>query len=419
MGRVVGRLTARKVATARPPKGRKAIFLSDGGNLQLQVTLGPDENVRRSWVFAYELAGTRHWLGLGPTHTVSLREARLKARTLRGQLVDNIDPFVERRKTRQALLAEKAKTITFEECCKSYIALHGDGWSLLHLQQWKQSLKNHVYPKIGALAPADIDSAVVMRLIEPHWKVRTVTASRVLDRIGMVLDWATTSGYRVGDNPCRLVRAALPSQAKITTVKHYPAMPFDDVPAFLVELRTVDSLTARALELLILSTSRTGEVLLATWSEFNFAERLWTRPADHMKSRRVHTVPLSDRMVEILRALPPPIEGLSDNRVFPMHRAIFGFLLKRMGRAGATPHGFRSSFKQWTRKRTRFPRDTVERQLDHKIAKATEESYARDAEMFEERIALVNAWSTFCCTPPPEEKADNVVAIGEPLRGRQ
>ena len=150
--RVVGRLTARKVSTAKPPKGRRAIFLADGGNLQLQVTVGPEGNVRKSWIFAYELAGKRHWLGLGPLHTVSLKEARLKARALRNQLIDNVDPLDERRKARQALLAEKARTITFEECCKSYIALHGDGWSLGYLQQWKQSLKNHVYPKIGALA---------------------------------------------------------------------------------------------------------------------------------------------------------------------------------------------------------------------------------------------------------------------------
>jgi integrase len=296
--------------------------------------------------------------------------------------------------------------------------LHSAGWrSLAHLQQWKQSLKNYVYPKIGGLAPQDIDSAVVMRLIEPLWKVKTETAGRILDRIGMVLDWATTSGYRRGDNPCRLVRAALPSQSKITTVKHYPAMPFEDVPAFLLDLHTIDSVAAPALELLILSTSRPREVLLATWSEFDFAERLWTRPPDHMKSGKVHAVPLTERMIEILRALPPPLEGPQD-RIFPMHRGVFSILLKRMKREGATPHGFRSSFKQWTRKRTRFPRDTVERQLDHKIADDTENAYARDAEMFEERIALVNAWSNFCTTPP-EEKTNNVVAMGESLRGRQ
>jgi integrase len=414
--RIVGKLTARKVANARPPKGKRAIFFSDGGNLLLQATVGSDEkHVRRSWIFAYERAGTRHWLGLGPTHTVSLKEARLKARALRNQLIDNVDPLVERRKAQQALLREKAKAITFEECCKSYITLHGDAWSLMHLQQWKLSLQNYVYPKIGSLSPADIDSAIVMRLIEPLWKTKTVTAGRVLDRIGMVLDWATTSGYRSGDNPARLVRTALPSQTKITTVKHFAAMPFEDVPAFLVELRAINSLAARALELLILSAGRSRETRLATRSEFDLSERVWTRPADHMKSGRVHAVPLSDRMVEILQALPP---GDPEEKAFPFHHATFSLLLKRMNRLDATPHGFRSSFKQWTRKRTRFARDVVERQLDHKIDANTEGAYARDAEMFEDRVALVNAWSTFCCTPP-EAPADNVVAIGEPLRGRQ
>jgi integrase len=200
----------------------------------------------------------------------------------------------------------------------------------------------------------------------------------------------------------------------LVTVKHYPAMPFEDVPTFLATLRTHDTDLARALEFLVISTSRGREVLLATWSEIDFAERIWTRPADHMKGGRDHIVPISDRMIEILHAVVP---GAPHERIFPYTRQSFRNLLGRVKRpeVQATPHGFRAGFKQWTRKRTRFSRDVVEVQLDHRIDKAVESAYARDAENFDERIALVNAWSVFC-TSPPEATADNVVAIGD--RGR-
>jgi integrase len=412
--RTIGKLTPRKVATATPPKGKRSVFLQDGGNLKLQVSLGPEGNVRKSWVFAYELSGKRRFMGLGPLHAVSLKDARRKAHQLRGQLVDKIDPLIARRKQRQAALVEAAKAITFEQCAADYLDLHGDGWSEIHLKQWKNSLKNYAYPRIGKLSPADIDSSIIMQMIEPHWKRRTVTASRVLDRIGLIFDYAKTKGYRTGDNPARETRAALPDRATLTEVKHFPAMPPEGVPSFLATLRTHDTDLARALEFHILTTSRPKEVRFATWSEIDFAERLWTRPANHMKGGRIHIVPLTDRMIEILRATSP---GGPRDRIFPYGVNAFGHFLDRVKPKDveATPHGFRSSFKQWTRKRTRFPRDVVEIQLDHKIAKAVEDAYARDAEMFEERVALVNAWSTFC-TSPPEAKGDNVVAIGEGRR---
>jgi integrase len=389
--------------------------LPDGGNLKLQVTVGREGNIRKSWVFAYALRGTRHYMGLGPLHAVSLKEARLKAQRLRAQLVDKIDPLTAQRKQRQAALLEEAKAISFEKCAADYMALHSAGWSEVHKKQWESSLKRFVYPKLGKLAPADIDSGMVMRLIEPLWKAKTITASRILDRIALVMDYAKTHGFRTGDNPARETRAALPDQATLVTVKHFPAMPLEEIPAFLIALRTHDTDLARALEFMILTTSRPKEVRFATWNEIDFAERLWTRPADHMKGGRIHIVPLSDRMIEVLRATSP---GKPKDRIFPYSATSFVRILARVKRKDveATPHGFRSSFKQWTRKRTRFPRDVVEIQLDHKIAKAVEDAYARDAEMFEERVTLVNAWSMFC-TAPPEGKSDNVVAIGE--RGRQ
>ena len=188
-------------------------------------------------------------------------------------LLEYVDPLTEKRKKKAALLAEQAKMITFEECAKAYIDLHGDGWSPGHLQQWRSSLATYVYPKVGKLAPSDIDSATVMKLITPLWSTKTVTASRVLDRIGMVLDYAATCGYRSGDNPARLTRSALPKQARLTTVENFAALPFERMPEFMAALRSVEnSITARALELLVLTASRTRELKLATWSEIDWIE---------------------------------------------------------------------------------------------------------------------------------------------------
>src|SRR5271166_2386107 len=266
MSRIVGRLNARKVATAKLPKGKTKHVLADGGNLFLEITQGA-EGACRSWLFQYQLHHRRRFMGLGPTHTVSLSEARAKARSLRQQLIDGVDPLEAKRERVRAAIAAAAKATTFEQCANSYIKLHGDGWSAKHLRDWQGSLRKYVFGKIGKLSPGEIDSALVMKVVEPHWKTRTVTMGRTLDRVAMVWDFAKTSGYCSCDNPARATRSALPKQSKITAIEHYAAMPFDRVPAFMAALRAHDSIAARALELLVLAAARTEELRLATWSE--------------------------------------------------------------------------------------------------------------------------------------------------------
>jgi integrase len=436
MARTIHRLSPRFTTTAKFPRGKQPSprgllreRYADGGNLflvvQAQCTRGPkgrwvydDANITRSWEFKYELYGQRHFLGLGATHTVNLREARDRARLYRQQLLDGVDPLEQRRERVRAAIAEKAKAITFKECAMSYFALHGGGWARKHRQQWENSLRDYVLPTLGRLAPADIDQALVMKTVEPIWTKIPVTSGRVLDRIAVVLDYAAASGYRSGDNPARSIRAALPKQSKISKITHHPALPFDEVPAFITRLRAVGTTEARALEMLILTSARTDEIRCAQWSEIDFAKRLWNRPAEHMKSAEGHTIPLPARVIQILRSLPP---GKPDELVFARadgsqigHR-IMGRLTKRLAPKGidAVPHGFRSSFRQWAAERTNYPDHICEAALAHKISDAVIKAYKRKAEPFERRVALMEAWARFCTAPlKPAAQAGNVVAIG-------
>jgi integrase len=412
MSRVVGRLNARKVATAKLPKGKAKHVLPDGGNLYLEITSGA-EGPCRSWLFAYQLHHRRRWMGLGATHTVSLAEARAKARALRQQLIEGVDPLEAKRERVRAAIAEAAKATTFEKCADSYIELHGDAWSARHLRDWQSSLRKHVFGKIGKIAPADIDSATVMKVVQPMWKPRTVTASRVLDRIAMALDYAAASGFRSGDNPARAIRSALPKQSEIAPAEHHPALLFERVPEFMAALRAHDSITARALEMLVLTASRTNEVRAATRSEIDFSGRKWNRPAENMKGSEPHTVPLCDRAIEILRAIPP---GEPEERIFPVGNRAMDRLTKRLKPADveAVPHGFRSSFRQWCAARTNYPDHICEMALAHKVSDAVVKAYKRKAEPFEKRVRLMQQWAEFCNKPAPAVAAEgsNVVAIG-------
>jgi integrase len=390
----VGALKSRQVLTAKPPKGRRSVFLLDGSGLYLQASIGRHGTIRRSWSFRYQLAGKRHEMGLGSLNVLSLKEARLKVQAMRRMLLEYVDPLTEKRKKKAALLAEQAKAITFEECAKAYLELHGDGWAKDHFRQWESSLRRLVYPVIGKLAPSDIDSATIMKLVTPIWTTRTVTAGRVLDRVGLILDYATTCGYRHGDNPARLTRAALPKQARLVTVENFPALPFERMQEFMAALRGVDTHATHALELLILTASRTNELLLATWSEIDWAERKWNRPAAHMKGREDHTAPLCDRAVELLHTIGP---GAPDALIVPTGSHAINRLVKKLTPAGlvATVHGFRSSFRQWATTRTNYPDHIIEMALAHKVSDAVIKAYKRRAEPYERRCRLMKQWAEF------------------------
>src|SRR6516225_2349599 len=267
--RIVGRLKSRQIANAKPPRGKDSIDISDGGNLLLQVTRGKGGHIRRSWTFKYELAAKRHELGLGPVHTIGLAEARDRARAMR----------------------------------QMYLDLHLDSFkNTKHRYQWRATLATYVYPKIGAMTVADIGPADVLRCIESIWNTKRETASRVRQRIERILDYAATRQYRSGDNAAAHVTESLPKGGNGRN--HLAALRYAELPAFTAELRARDSIGARALEFTILTAARTGETIGATWDEFDLKAKTWVIDAARMKAGKEHKVPLCDRAVEILRALP-------------------------------------------------------------------------------------------------------------------
>jgi integrase len=404
MERTLKRLTAREVAHAKPPADRKALMLPDGGNLYLQVTRDrthPDR-IHRSWVFRYELDGRRHDLGIGPApDPVDLAGARERAKALRLQLLDGIDPLAARRQVTRDRLAQRAaaeRAITFRECAKRCIASHEDGWTnAKHRAQWTQSLEQYAHPTLGDLAVDDITTAHVVKTLEPIWKEIPVTASRVRARIEKVLGWAAVRGFRSGDNPARWrghLAELFPAKGKVRTVEHFAAMPFADVPAFVVELHQRDSLSARALEFLILTAARSGEITGATWHEIDLTAKTWTIPAKRMKGGKAHKVPLCDRAVAILSALPR-----KDARIFPIERHALLDLLQQM-RPGLTVHGFRSAFRDWCSERTNVANHVAEAALAHAIGNKVEAAYRR-GDLFEKRRKLMGDLAAWCARPVP------------------
>ena len=402
MARKPGRLTALDVKRLTT-RGMH----HDGGGLYLAIAA----NGSRSWIFRYGAQGRRHF-GLGATHSVTLPEARSKARDARRMLLDGIDPIADRRARKLAARLEAAKTITFAKAAETYITAHHTAWkSEKNRDQWINTLASYAYPVIGDLPVAAIDTALVMRVLEPIWTTKTETASRVRMRIERMLAWATVHGYRTGDNPARLTNHLdhlLPEQSKVAPVRHHAAMPYTDVPTFLRDLRTRDVRAARALEFLILTAARTGEVVGAEWSEIDVDARVWTVPASRMKSGREHRVPLSDQAIEIINGLPR-----NGTRVFGIAETAMRQLLARIGRSDVTPHGFRSSFRDWAAETHHASRDVAEMALAHAVSDKTEAAYRR-GDLFAKRRGLMADWAAFATAPP---SADKVVAIGGTRRG--
>jgi integrase len=375
-------------------------MLADGGNLLLQVTGKPDGKFSRSWIFRYERDGKRHDLGLGPFDTLSLTEARARTRDLRIQLLDGADPKgvrEQKRAERLAQLSQRARQMTFRACALRCIEGHEGSWrNAEHHRQWITSLEQYVYPLIGDLPVDEVSTPHIVKVLEAIWKDKPETASRVRGRIERVLGWAQVRGFRSGDNPARWrghLQELFPSKGKIQKTKHHPAMPFTEVPAFMVELRAHNSLTARALEYCILTATRSGEVLHAKWSEIDFAAKTWTIPGSRMKAGKEHRVPLSPRALEILAALPQ-----EDERSFPVSHNAMLELLRRMGHDSVTVHGFRSSFRDWVAERTSYPNHVAEAALAHAVADKVEKAYRR-TDLFDKRRKLMEAWASWCARP--------------------
>lgn len=391
----LNRLSALAVKRLRKP-GRYA----DGGGLYLDV----DRNGNKRWALRLAADGRRRDFGLGPIHKVSLQSARAAAADYRSKVYAGIDPLAEKRARRQ-----KAIVPTFRQAAEAVYAGRKATWSNgKHVDQWINSLQDYAFPVIGTKPVNEVGTPDVLKVLTPIWVAKPETARRVRQRIKTILDWARAAGHRSGDNPVDLIGDALPRKAG--RVEHHAALAFNEVGAFVRALRggKAEPVTKLGFELLILTAVRSQEVRGAAWGEIDLAQRLWTIPAMRMKARRDHIVPLCDRCMTILSearhlpqgpagselVFPDPSTGraLSENRFLNARDAI--------GYAGrCTPHGFRSSFRDWAAETTTFPSEVVEMALAHAISSKTEAAYRR-GDLLTKRRGLMAAWSTYVLATP-------------------
>jgi integrase len=373
---------------------------ADGGGLYLQVTgVGA-----RCWIYRYTLNGRSREMGLGSLNAVTLSEARARAAEARRLKSAGIDPIGARDGQRAAERAEAARQITFRDAAEAYIKAHKAGWrNAKHGNQWRNTLAAYAYPVIGALPVQKIDTGLVVRVLEPIWATKTETASRVRQRIEAVLDSATARGYRDGENPARWrghLDSLLPARAKVRRVKHHAALPYAELGAFMAELRERTGLAARAMQLLILTATRTTECIAARWSEIDLDNKIWAIPAERIKAGREHRIPLSLAAVTLLRQLA---KTKVSEFVFPgrpgkpLSHGVLRVLLKRMNRSDLTTHGFRSTFRDWAAEQTNYPREVAEMALSHAIGDKVEAAYRR-GDLFAKRHRLMEEWSKHCAT---------------------
>jgi integrase len=397
--RTLHKLSAKRVQNERAP-GRYA----DGGGLYLQVS----PSATKSWLFRYTRAGVAREMGLGAVHTIDLVEARKRAATCRIQLLDGVDPIAARDAARAHGQIAAGRAKTFTQCAEAYIDAHRPEWkNSKHVGQWEKTLETYVYPLIGQKPVAAVDTDHIVQVLHPIWTKKNETALRLRGRIEAVLDWATVMKYRAeGLNPARWrghLDHLLPRVSRVARIKHHAALPFDDVPAFMVKLRQQEGIAARALEYLILSVARTGEVLGMVWAEADLRRDVWAVPAGRMKAGREHRVPLVPRAVEILKDMQKIRDGEvvfpGRGREKPLSNMALLKTLERMGRDDITAHGFRSSFRDWASERTSFPREVIEMALAHAIGDKVEAAYRR-GDLFEKRRQLMNAWAQFLERPP-------------------
>jgi integrase len=408
MARKIERLTALSVSRAK-----KRGYLADGGGLYLQVS----PSGAKSWVFRYRDGGRLREMGLGAVHTVSLADARERARDCRNLRLNDADPIADRQAGRLKAKLDAACAMTFKQCAEAYIAAHQASWkNEKHASQWPSTLATYAYPIFGDLPVQSIDVGLVTKALEPIWNTKTETASRLRGRIESVLDWAAARGYRQGDNPARWrghLDKLLPARAKVQKVQHHSALPYAEIGAFMSDLRDQEGTAALALEFLILTATRTNEVIGAKWAEIDLGAGLWTIPAERMKAGKEHRVPLSTPALAALAGLPRP-DGTV--HVFPGGKAgkplsnmAMLKLLDRMGRADLTVHGFRSTFRDWAAERTNFPREVAEQALAHSLPDKVEAAYRR-GDLFEKRRHLMDAWGRICAKV---ENAAVVVSLAE------
>lgn len=403
-----GRLTTLQVRRLKAP-GR----YSDGGNLYLHIKPGG----ARTWTLRFQLPGRKpREMGLGVEADVTLAEARDRARNARRLLDEGHDPIEARKLAGQAA----GHGITFREVAALYVAAHQDTWrNAKHRAQWTSTLDSYVHPVLGSLPVGKVAVGDVLRVIEPVWKAKPETASRVRGRIEAVLDYAAARSWRTGENPARWrghLANLLPQRSKVAAVRHHAALPWAECPAFMRTLAEQKGTAALALRFTVLTAARTSEVTGATWGELDLAAKVWTVPGARMKAGREHRVPLSPAALDVLRTLLTlrTNNAKPANPVFPGGKPGAGLsnmamvaVLRRMKRADLTVHGFRSSFRDWCAEATAHPREVAETALAHTLRDKVEEAYRR-SNLFDRRAKLMGEWAAFLARPAG---AGAVVAI--------
>jgi integrase len=367
--------------------------------LALQVAPGG----ARTWILRMKIGAKRRDMGLGGFPDVELAQAREKARAARDLVEQGVDPILQRKQAKSALAIQQASQKTFKRCALEYIDAKSSEWSNpKHASQWANTLETYAFPTLGPLLVSHIGRQQVLEVLEPIWKTKTETATRVRGRIEKILAWATVHGYREGPNPAQWrgnLDVSLPTPTKVAKVKHHKALKIGEVPAFFAALRGHAGTGARALQFAILTAARSGEVRGATWSEVDLDAKEWVVPAERMKAGKEHRVPLSTAAVELLKALPR-MEGT--DLVFPSSdKAVLSDMtllavMRRM-KVDAVPHGFRSTFKDWATERANFPREVVEMALAHAIGDKVEAAYRR-GDLLEKRRQLMAEWARFVST---------------------
>lgn len=387
-----------------------------GGVPGLALQVDPPEG--RSWILRFSFGGRRPDMGLGPYPEVSLADAREAATKARALVREGINPIEHRKAVKSAAALVAEPLMTFRQAAERYIDAHSAGWkNKKHRSQWEATLETYVYPTIGGVPVRDVNLDHVRAILEPIWATKTETASRVRGRMENIFDWAIAAGKRTESNPARWrghLAKLLPARSKVQKTQHHPALPYDEIGAFMKELRSASGQGARALEFAILTAGRSGEIRGARWSEFDLRKKLWTIPGERMKEESDHRVPLSDAALELLEKL----ERLGDSDLVfwapkggELSDATLGAVIKRMNGSDSprwvdekkrpvVPHGFRSTFRDWAAEKTNIPNEVAEMALSHAVGNKVEAAYRR-GDLFEKRRQLAAQWAKFCATPAP------------------
>jgi integrase len=428
MPKITDELSALDVKRLAHPGGNRNVLISVGGVPGLHMQLTPKRG--RSWVLRAKVGEARRDIGLGGFPAVTLSQAREKAREARDKISQGIDPIEERKAAKAALAAAQRRGLTFADATDKYLAAKLDAFkNAKHRQQWQNTLETYAKPELGRMMVQDIAVQDVLRVLQPIWKTKTETASRVRGRIEAVLSWATVAGHRMGDNPARWagnLKELLPAPSKVAKEINHPAIRIEDAPRWFEALRSREGFGARALELLALTATRSQEIRGALWEEIDLNTALWIIPALRMKMDREHRIPLSSEAVAMLKALPRVAES---RLVFPAARGgelsdmSLSAAMKRMHAAdsaaggvgfvdsaskrSAVPHGLRSTFRDWVAERTTYPGDMAEVALAHRINNAVEASYRR-GDMVEKRRKMMDDWAEYLAG---HSRSGNVVKI--------